>query len=82
MKNTNIVVILLVVAVSVGFGLLFAYAVHYKPDPCKPYTMEKRQTYIESHERCMVEENCIYEAYDIRIYDLRVEQQELCRVAE
>lgn len=51
-------------------------------DPCHPRNIAERQVLIESHERCMGEENCIYEDWDIRRYDARIGLQEQCRVEE
>lgn len=51
-------------------------------DPCIERNIAFRQTLIEAHERCMVEENCIYEDWDIRRYDRRLAQQEACKLED
>jgi len=62
------------------FGVVFL--VIRADDPCTVRNTAWRAELIESHERCMVEENCIYEDRDIRRYDLRVAQQEACKIED
>lgn len=68
-----------IVVVGLVGGFIYLLT-NINDDPCRSSAVEFRTELIEAHERCMVEENCIYEDYDIRKYDRRVEQQEACRL--
>ena len=65
--------------VVVGFiGGLAYLVVNIDNDPCTPRRVEYRQELIEAHERCKVEENCIYEDWNILRYDAWIEQRAAC----
>ena len=68
--------------VVVGLIAFFVHAVTKMEDPCTEYNQQWRAQLIESHERCMVEENCIYEDWDIRKYDDRLKLQEACKLED
>jgi hypothetical protein len=54
------------------------YTIRESSKPCTERNIARRAVLIDSHERCMVEENCIYEDWDIRRYDARLARQEIC----
>ena len=58
--------------------VVIAYPLTRSPDPCRASAVEFRQELIDAHERCMIEENCIYEDRDIRKYDARLESNATC----
>ncbi len=74
---SNVVGAIIVIAV-LSAVVSFIRRVNEMDDPCWPYNVEQRQKFIESHERCMTEANCIYEDWDIRKYDDRLEMQKRC----
>ena len=50
--------------------------------PCTANNTSLRMELIEAHERCKVEENCVYGDRDIRRYDRRVAQQKACKLQD
>ena len=73
--------IAVIIAVLSGIGFLL-HRVSETSKPCYQGNIERRAIWIEAHERCMVEENCIYEDWDIRRYDSRLAQQEACKLED
>lgn len=65
-----------VVIIGVFIGVL--KRIDETTEPCYPRNVERRQVWIDSHERCMVEANCIYEDWDIRQYDINIARQAMC----
>ena len=74
---SNVIGAILAIAV-LTIVVLLVRKLNEMDDPCYPRNIERRQELIESHERCMAEANCIYEDWDIRRYDDRLEMQKRC----
>ena len=83
MKITKSDVFAIALIIGGVWGAVEVYQrINATTDPCYPRNIERRQVWIDAHERCMTETNCVYEDWDIRQYDKNLETQAMCEAKD